>query len=419
MPKAKKADALGSAMKVKKSANASDSGSGRLSWAKNLQWTDTLVTYLTTHPTFCVKLFSDSNADAAKDGRSKSVGKDHKHQLWAVLAKHIFLNDPAEKDGYKKNPTKYVGLWTDYQGHVKTLKQTGAGIPREDITPGSELANLQAQVDREFPWFEDFHSFWKDLPNYNPIAVTTSLPGADHAANAAAAFCNGNKKDNKGEPDPEQGGKVAQAAGMVDEAIKLGSDGEVVEVDDNQGDDEEEEQDDDVNTVESKEKAACKTKPGPAVDAKPLAGRDLGLSKGKAAKTNQSKHRRAFDNVNDYHMKQSDCAACKQEMEHELAMEKAKAKRLKYELKAKQADADREAWLSEIWEQQEAQEHELKLQLELLHAQAAVERQKTSFPPTNSALLVLFHQAMSIFNNYLNTDLHVVDTLFLLLQILK
>jgi hypothetical protein len=109
MAKAKKAGAVAGATKAKKTADASDGGSGRLSWAKNPQWTDSLVAYLTTHPTFRIKLFSDSNADAAKDGRSKSVGKDHKHQSWAVLAEHIFLNDPAEKDGYKKNPAKYVG----------------------------------------------------------------------------------------------------------------------------------------------------------------------------------------------------------------------------------------------------------------------------------------------------------------------
>jgi hypothetical protein len=133
------------------------------------------------------------------------------------------------------------------------------------------------------------------------------------------------------------------------------------------------------DNIKSKEKAVSKSKPDSTVNAKPLAGRDLGLSKGKAAKTNQSKHRRAFENVNDYRMKQGDRAARKREMEHELAMEKARAKRLKYELKAKQADADREARLSEIREQREARESELKLQLELVRIQAAVDQRRTAF----------------------------------------
>lgn len=39
-----------------------------------------------------------------------------------------------------------------------------------------------------WPWWKEFHSFWRELPNYNPIAVETSEPGVDHATAAAALF---------------------------------------------------------------------------------------------------------------------------------------------------------------------------------------------------------------------------------------
>ncbi|KAF6749202.1 hypothetical protein DFP72DRAFT_763299, partial [Ephemerocybe angulata] len=61
-----------------------------LEWAKNPAWTDLIVTYLTTHPSFRAKLFSDSTNDAAKEGRAKHVGKDSKSTLYGTLAEHVF-----------------------------------------------------------------------------------------------------------------------------------------------------------------------------------------------------------------------------------------------------------------------------------------------------------------------------------------
>jgi hypothetical protein len=45
-----------------------------------------------------------------------------------------------------------------------------------------------ALITSQWPWWKELHSFWRELPNYNPICVTTSTPGVDHAGQAAAAF---------------------------------------------------------------------------------------------------------------------------------------------------------------------------------------------------------------------------------------
>lgn len=80
-----------------------------------------------------------------------------------------------------------------------------------------QLLNFNARrltdaIDKAFPWYEELHAFWKDLPNYNPIAITTSTPGTDHAADAAAAFEAfdkeesepGQKKDDGGDEDDDE-----------------------------------------------------------------------------------------------------------------------------------------------------------------------------------------------------------------------
>ena len=80
----------------------------KVEWAKNPDWTWSLIAYLTDHPTFKTKLFSDSTADASKEGRNKAVAKDGRPQQYAVLAKHIFENDTKESSFFKKTPGKYT-----------------------------------------------------------------------------------------------------------------------------------------------------------------------------------------------------------------------------------------------------------------------------------------------------------------------
>jgi len=40
----------------------------------------------------------------------------------------------------------------------------------------------------EWPYWDDLHGFWSELPNYNPVGVSTSTAGQDFGAHAAALF---------------------------------------------------------------------------------------------------------------------------------------------------------------------------------------------------------------------------------------
>ncbi|KAG5633785.1 hypothetical protein H0H81_005274, partial [Sphagnurus paluster] len=167
-----------------------------IEWVKNSDWTWSLITYLTDYPAFCKKLFSDSTAEANKEGQPKAVGKDGKPQQYAILTKHIFQHDAAQAEHYTSNParfgtsgaTRLQRLKKEYTVHLKTLGVTGAGLDPKDIIPGSEIDNLVKQIKAEWEWFDEFHAFWRELPNYNPIAVESSTPGVDHAAAAVAIF---------------------------------------------------------------------------------------------------------------------------------------------------------------------------------------------------------------------------------------
>ena len=74
-----------------------------IQWAKNSDWTFTLISYLGNHVSFCLKLFSDSTADATKEGRMKHTAKDGKIQQYAILAKHIFTAEPGQSALYLQN----------------------------------------------------------------------------------------------------------------------------------------------------------------------------------------------------------------------------------------------------------------------------------------------------------------------------
>jgi hypothetical protein len=77
-------------------------------WAKNPDWTYTLIEYLTDHVEFRIKMFSDSTADATKEGRSKHTAKDGKVQQYAVLAQVIFANAPGQSALYLQNPGRFA-----------------------------------------------------------------------------------------------------------------------------------------------------------------------------------------------------------------------------------------------------------------------------------------------------------------------
>ena len=142
-----------------------------IKWAKHPEWTWSLITYLMDHSIFRTKLFSDSTADAAREGCTKAQAKEGKLFQYGVLAKHIFENDAIQAEGYQEKLGRYVtsvetrlwrytGLWTlnvmrrwhdfpsisrlkeEYRNHLQTLGVTGAGLAPEDVTDGSEMANL-------------------------------------------------------------------------------------------------------------------------------------------------------------------------------------------------------------------------------------------------------------------------------------
>ena len=71
-----------------------------------------LINYLTDHPIF----FSDSTAEANKEGHKKAVAQDGRPQQYAVLMKHIFKNDATQSAHYIANPAQFV---TSVETHLR------------------------------------------------------------------------------------------------------------------------------------------------------------------------------------------------------------------------------------------------------------------------------------------------------------
>ena len=45
-----------------------------------------------------------------------------------------------------------------------------------------------ASIRNEWPWWDDLHAFWRQLPNYNTVSMQSSEPGTQHALEAEALF---------------------------------------------------------------------------------------------------------------------------------------------------------------------------------------------------------------------------------------
>jgi hypothetical protein len=96
-------------------------------------------------------------------------------------------------------------LKNEYKDLVKKLGATGAGLNPAHIKVGSEIEGLIGEhaaaftelqllkpalgkIREDWPWWDELHSFWRELPNYNPVGIQSSEPGTDHAAEASNLF---------------------------------------------------------------------------------------------------------------------------------------------------------------------------------------------------------------------------------------
>ncbi|KAJ6461894.1 hypothetical protein C8R47DRAFT_1240485 [Mycena vitilis] len=294
-----------------------------VNWKANDQWTDMAVEYLLDNPEFRRKLFSDSTAEAKKENRKKSVAKDGKAVQYAQLAKFIFEEDPKEQARYANDPAKQQYRVSDWQ------------------------------IRDDWPWWDNLHAFWRELPSYNPIGVQSSEPGTDHASAAVGIFdqsAAASDVDVDGEPlkedtDNEDGHSEASIQmareRSSDKAYEASSDSE----DGN-------ESITGVSSRPSKRSPSRSASPPLAVvkktpraepkgKGKAVAGRDLGLAKANAPGVPKKKPQNAIDRMNNIREIESSRLAEKRRFMHKEQMSRSEAKLLKYQLKLAQAENER------------------------------------------------------------------------------
>ncbi|KAJ7862093.1 hypothetical protein B0H14DRAFT_2740782 [Mycena olivaceomarginata] len=213
---------------------------GTISWADNPGWVTKAVNYLIDNSSFRIKLFSDSTEDATNDGRKRIVGKESKINMYGTLAHEIFKELPEDappedteddvvsaevRAAYKDNPIRFAKslqqqfarLKKSYSAHKKTLVQTGGGLKPED-----QQNNLIEKIKLAFPHWDELDGFWRELPNYNPIGVSNSTGGVDHAAAAASLF---RKKAESGDTSGIEDGPDIQtlsSSRAVSSALSVG-----------------------------------------------------------------------------------------------------------------------------------------------------------------------------------------------------
>ncbi|KDR79065.1 hypothetical protein GALMADRAFT_138022 [Galerina marginata CBS 339.88] len=132
-------------------ANAKKKAKGTTSGDKekpedHKDWTQRAIQYLIDNPKFRIRLFSDSTVDGGEQSPLVTAARD--------------------ECGYRRE-----------------FEVTGGGIK-----DGEDAVNLTAKIQEEWSFYKDLHRLWSELPNYNPIGVTTSFPGQDFAGHAASLF---------------------------------------------------------------------------------------------------------------------------------------------------------------------------------------------------------------------------------------
>ncbi|KAF8573146.1 hypothetical protein K439DRAFT_1421459 [Ramaria rubella] len=176
-------------------------------WAKNEDWTYRLVDYLEQNPDFRRKLFSDTTKDANAKKRPKNQGKNQKTVSYGILAAWVFDEDNRDNEKLrssyledKMHYNKSVGgqlaqCKKKYHGYCKSLGETGAGLDPEDVWQDSPLSNAIQMIRDEWPFWDHLHALWRELPNYNPIGVSSSASGKEHADTAEQLW--GRKEDEQ------------------------------------------------------------------------------------------------------------------------------------------------------------------------------------------------------------------------------
>ncbi|KAF9510213.1 hypothetical protein BS47DRAFT_1364692 [Hydnum rufescens UP504] len=164
-------------LKAKQVTPLSKPCTSALPWKSKPAWTWLLVQKLTEDPPFHIALFSDSVTTAKvedwpvlKNGVAKTI-------LHQELAAYIFEDDSEQKEKYVlklKEFAKSVGsclkiLHNEYKDLKATLNSTGHGVKPLDVEEGAS-----AKIKKTFPWWDEFHAFWMDLLNYNPIGMINS-----------------------------------------------------------------------------------------------------------------------------------------------------------------------------------------------------------------------------------------------------
>ncbi|KAJ7443069.1 hypothetical protein B0H11DRAFT_2204324 [Mycena galericulata] len=341
-----------------------------VNWVQNPQWTRSIITYLTDNPPFRIKLFSDSTADAKQDGRAKLVGKDGKPQQFAILGAYVFSEDPKEQARYANNPGKYATsvetrmrrLKKEYKAWVEILGATGAGLQPAQVIPGSKIESLLGDIRSKWPWWDDLHPFWRELPNYNPVGVQSSEPGKDHAADAESLFKASGAVDASDDEDGDDGRSATSRARDEDDR------GDGREEDDG-GDYQSHESEPDEDDIDALTRSSTITPPpqippaapvkkaASAPKSKPAAGgRDLGLAKARetsssagATKTGPKRPVTAIDRMNDLRETESARLTEKRQMQHTEEMARIRVKKVKYDLRLLEAQNERKRLNNHAW----------------------------------------------------------------------